>query len=710
MTKTTVLGTCPQDCPDACSMLIDVEDGRAIGVRGNPDHPFTRGGLCLKVNNYEERTYSPERVLTPLKRSGPKGSGQFEPITWDAAMGKIATRWNAIIDEFGSEAILPHSFLGAMGVLNGLSSGDAFFNRLGASIAERTYCGSGSSTGYIMTVGATPGTDPETIVHSKYIVLWATNTISTNLHLWPFIAEARKNGAKVVVIDPIRTRTAKKADWHLPIKPGTDGALAMAMIQVIIEENLVDDDYVANHTLGYDELAERAAEYPPEAVADTIGVPAADIRTLAREFAAAQPAVIRPGVAIERHPGGGQTMRAITCLPALVGAWRQIGGGMIAMPEFAFPIKQDALMRPDWIRPGTRVINQWRLGRALTGELALDPPIKSLVVYNANPVLVVPEQEKVLAGLVRDDLFTVVHEQFLTDTARYADLVLPATTQLEQFDLVASWGQYYFSINEPAIAPLGEAVPNTEFFRRLAGAMGFDDAHFARSDAETLGAVVDWDDPKMAGITLEGLRKTGFAKLTTPEAWGDAPHGEGNFPTPSGKCELRASLAENGDFVLAGLRQGSEEHQSGEPVDPLPHFIAPGESNDPERRARYPLNIVSPKSHAFINSSFGNLPQQRHHAGEKQILMIHPDDATARNIGEGSTVRVFNDRGSFVAVAQVNDDLRTGLVCAPMGYWRNASPNGEDGRTVAAVHSATYADMGRAPTFSDSLVEVEVDE
>ena len=484
----------------------------------------------------------------------------------------------------------------------------------------------------------------------------------------------------------------------------------MAMINVIIEEDLVDHDYVANHTLGFDDLAIRARDYAPETVAGDIGVPAADIRTLAREFAAARPAVIRPGVAIERHPGGGQAMRAMTCLPALVGAWRHIGGGMMLAPEFAFPVKEDALKRPDWIRPGTPVINQWRLGPALTGELLLDPPIKSLVVYNANPVLVVPEQEKVLAGLARDDLITVVHEQFVTDTARYADLVLPATTQLEQFDLVASWGQYYFSINEPAIEPLGEAVPNTEFFRRLADAMGFDDPQFQRSDEQMVRDCIDWDDPKMSGITLESLREAGFAKLHMPETRGVAPHAEGDFPTPSGKCELRASLAANGNFVLAGLRQGSEEHQPGEPVDPLPHFIPPDESNDTERRARYPLNIVSPKSHAFINSSFGNLPKQRHHAGENQILVIHPDDAAARNIGEGSTVRVFNDRGGFAAVAQVSGDLRPGLVCAPMGYWRNASPDGEDGFTVAAVHSGAYADMGRAPTFSDNLVEVEIDE
>ncbi|MEC9454072.1 MAG: molybdopterin-dependent oxidoreductase, partial [Pseudomonadota bacterium] len=492
-------------------MLVDVKDERIVNVRGNPDHPFTRGGLCVKVNNYGERVHSPDRVLYPLRRSGAKGSGQFERISWDDALGEIKQRWGALIDEFGPTAILPYSYLGAMGVLNGLFAGDAFFNKLGSTITERTFCGSGAATGYFMTLGDSSGMDPESFAHSKYIVIWACNSISTNLHHWPFIAEAQRNGAKVVVIDPVRTRTAKKADWHLAIRPGTDAALALGMMQVIIVEGLADDDYVARHTIGYDALKARAAEYPPERVARITGIDAEDIRRLAREFAAAQPAAIRMGIAIERSPGGGQAARALSCLPALVGAWRHPGGGILFTPEFAFPIKWDDLIRPDWLRPGTRIVNQWRLGDALTGDL--DPPIKSLFVYNANPAVVAGEQDKILAGLARDDLFTVVSEQFLTDTARYADIVLPATTQLEQFELMYSWGQFYFSINEPALAPLGEAVPNTELFRRLAATFGFDDSQFQRSDEEMAREAVDWSAPAVDGISFESLRRIGFARL-----------------------------------------------------------------------------------------------------------------------------------------------------------------------------------------------------
>jgi anaerobic selenocysteine-containing dehydrogenase len=458
----TVIGACPHDCPDTCSMLITVKGGRAVDVRGNPEHPFTRGGLCVKVNNYTDRVYSPERVLYPLKRSGPKGSGQFARLAWEEALDEIKMRWWAIIDTYGPTAILPYSYLGTEGILNGLNVGDPFFNKLGATISERTFCDSGSCAAYFMTVGPTPGTDPESFKYSKYIILWACNTISTNLHHWPFIAEAQAQGARVVVIDPVKTRTARRADWHIPIRPGTDAALALGMINVILNEDLVDHDYVEKYTLGFDELKQRASGYPPEKVAALTGVPANDIRQLACEYATTQPAVIRIGVAIERHAGGGQTVRAVTCLPALVGAWRHVGGGLLQMPVWAFPIQWGTLMRPDFSTPGTRVLNQWQLGPALTGELGLNPPIKSLLVYNTNPVVVIPEQAKVIQGLARDDLFTIVSEQFLTDTALYADIVLPATTQLEQLDLMFSWGHLYLSLNQPAIAPLGEAVPNTE--------------------------------------------------------------------------------------------------------------------------------------------------------------------------------------------------------------------------------------------------------
>jgi len=698
----TILGACPHDCPDTCSMLVTVENDRVVKVRGNPDHPFTDGRLCVKVNHYEERIHHPDRVLHPLKRSGPKGSGQFTRVSWPAALEEIATRWKQIIKEHGPSAILPYSYLGTEGILNGLNVGDAFFNKLGATISERTFCDSAACTGYMMTVGPTPGTDPESFVHSRYIILWACNTISTNLHHWPFIAEAQKRGAKIVVVDPVRTRTARQADWHIAIKPGTDGALAMAMINVVVSEGLVDQDYVEKYTVGYPELAERAKEYPPEKVAPITGISAEDIRKLAREYATTRPSVIRIGVAVERHAGGGQTVRALTCLPALVGAWRDVGGGILQLPIWAFPVKWDALMRPDWIKPGTRVLNQWKLGAALTGELKLDPPIKSLFVYNANPTVVAPEQEKVLKGLAREDLFSVVSEHFITDTARYADIVLPATTQMEQHEIMFSWGHFYLSLNQQAIAPRGEAVPNTELFRRLAAVMRLDDPHFKRTDEQMALESLDWSSPALAGITMDQLKRDGYARLKvgTPDTY--APHASGNFPTPSGKVELKASMAAGGNFVLPLFRQGSNEFQDGSPVDPVPAYIAPQESADTALAAKYPLNILTPKNHAFLNSGYANIARQLGHAGE-QYVMIHPADARARGIAEGERVEVFNDRGRFEAEAQVTDEVREGVVVSPLGYWASASASG---RSANVVNSSRYADIGRAPTFSDTLVQV----
>lgn len=704
MAEKIVVGACPHDCPDTCSMLVTVSDGRATAVRGNPDHPFTRGGLCVKVNNYQDRTYSPDRVLYPLRRSGPKGSGRFERIGWDEALAEIRRRWRAIIDQDGPTAILPYSYLGTEGIIHGLNVGDAFFNKLGATVGERTFCDSGSSTAYVMTVGPTAGVDPESFRHAKYIILWACNTMSTNLHHWPYIAEAQANGAKVVVIDPVKTRTAKKADWHIPVRPGTDAALALAMMHVIVAEDLVDHDYVARHTLGFEELKARLADYPPEVAEGLTGVPAADIRTLAREFAKAAPAVVRIGVAIERHAGGGQTVRAITCLPALTGAWRHPGGGVLQLPVWAFPVDWGRLMRPDFLTPGTRVLNQWRLGPALTGEIPLDPPIRSLFVYNSNPAIVAPEQAKIIRGLQREDLFTVVSEHFLTDTALHADIVLPATTQLEQEDIMFSWGHFYLSYNNQAVEPLGEAVSNAELFRRLAATMGFDDPFFQRSDRQMIEEAMDWSHPLMQGITLEGLRRTGYARLNLPSAEEYAPHRDGGFLTPSGKCEFKASMAEGGDFVLPLFRQGSEEFQSGTPIDPLPHYIPPNESaaSNPGLAGEFPLNLISPKNHAFLNSTYGNLPQQLHHAGE-QALTLNPADARERNIGEGMPVEVRNARGSFQAIARISEDVMPGVVVAPMGHWRRGS-RGE--ATVQAVNSGAFADMGRGPTFSDNLVEV----
>jgi anaerobic selenocysteine-containing dehydrogenase len=709
-TTTTVRAACPHDCPDTCAMIVTIEDGRATKVAGDPEHPFTRGGLCVKVNNYPDKTYSPDRVLHPMRRVGPKGSGRFEQISWDEALDTIADTFRAKIAEHGPETVMPVSYLGNQGVLNGLTVGDAFFNRLGATITERTYCDSGSCTAYAATVGATAGIDPESFVHSRYIIIWASNTISTNLHLWPIIAEAQKRGAKVVCIDPMRHRTAQRADWYIPIRPGTDGALALAMMNVIIGEGLHDEAYVRDHTAGFDELAERVAQYTPEWASEETGIPVEDIRTLAREYATTDPSVIRIGVAIERHAGGGQTVRSIACLPALVGAWRHVGGGLLQLPLWAHPVNWPAFVHPEFATPGTRVVNQFLLGRVLTGEGgasgatgdggALDPPVTALVVYNSNPMVVSPEQDKIAAGLAREDLFTVVSDHFLTDTARYADIVLPATTALEQHDLMFSWGHFYVTLNVPAVEPEGEAVPNTELFRRLAARMGFDDEYFRLTDEQLMEQAYDWSAPAMAGITLDSLRETGWARLNLPSADEYRPHAEGGFPTPSGKTEFRsAALEAAGNFVVPLFRQLCEEFQPGGVVDPLPHYVAPRETGEV-----YPLNLLSPKSHAYINSSAGDQAMQKRVQGE-QTVTIHPADAEARGIGEGRYVEVSNDRGRFVALARLSEEVAPGVVVCPMGSWPK---NAKEGSTVNSVNPFAFADLGNAPTFSDTRVEVRL--
>ena len=696
-----VYGACPHDCPDTCSMLVTVQDGQAIKVEGNPDHPFTRGTLCGKVSDYLDRVYSEKRVLYPMRRVGAKGSGKFERISWDEALDEITTRFQQIIAEHGAEAIMPCSYLGHEGLLNGLTVGDPFFNRLGATVTERTMCASCSSTAFMMTYGLTHGTDPDTFSHSQYIVLWGCNALSTNVHLWPFIQEARKNGAKLVSIDPVRTRTAKQSDWHLPIRPGTDGALALGMMHVIINENLTDDDYIEKYTAGFAELKQRVQDYPPEKVASITGISVEDIVTFAREFATTQPSVVRIGVALEKQAGGGQGIRAISCLPALVGSWRHLGGGMLQAPMWPFPIRWDVVHRPHFIKPGTRVLNQWQLGRILTGEVPLDPPIKALFVYNCNPVTQAAEQNKIIEGLSRDDLFTVVSEHFFTDTADYADIVLPATTQVENLDLMFSWGHTYVTLNNAAIQPIAEAIPNTELFRRLAERMGFKDECFQLSDEQLVMEVLDWSSPVMEGIDLEELKSKGFAKLKIEAV----PHAKGNFPTPSGKCEFLSSLELDSSFVLPAFRQGFEEYEPGEPIDPLPTYTPQRESvsSNPELASRYPLSLMSAKPHQFINSCFANLPKHSKLQGEPRVI-IHPDDAIKRGIVDGQMVKVHNDRGAFQVPAMLSDITREGVVVAPIGYWRKIS---HANNTINAATAATYTDMGHAAAVGDSLVEVE---
>lgn len=697
--KSVTLGACPHDCPDTCSMVVTVEDGKVTKVRGNPDHSFTAGGLCVKVTDFPAHIYAEDRLLNPLRRVGPKGSGEFEEIGWDEALTEVTDRFRAIIATDGPEAILPCSYLGNMGLLNGLTSGDHFFNGLGASVSERTFCDGGGISAYIMTNGPTAAVDPESLVHSRYIIIWGCNVLSNNLHLWPFIDRAQKAGAKIVVIDPVAHRTAKKADWHLPIRPGTDLALALAMMHVIVTEGLADEEYASNHLLGYDELPEHVAEYTPEWAAGETGLGADDIRTLAREFATAEPAMIRVGVAIERSTSGGNATRAIYSLPALTGAWRNVGGGVLQMPIWAFPIDWDTLHGPHADPDGVRIINQWRLGDALAGKLP-GPPVKALMVYNANPAVVTSGQASILEGLGREDLFTVVSEHYLTDTARYADIVLPASMALEQQDLMFSWGHLYWTYNPKVIEPVGQTISNSELFRRLGKRMGLTDPWFDMTDEEQLVASVDWAAPVMEGITLDRLKEEGFARLNLPGPDEYAPHADGNFPTPSGKVELLTSMAETGNFVAPLFRQGIVANQDGGPIDPLPIYRPPQELDADER---YPLALLSPKSHAFMNSQYANMAKQLGQQGPQRCTMSTAD-AEARGIEDGMAVRVFNDRGSLTAQARVVDDVRPGVVLIPVGHW----PGLSDGSSVNTLTSTRYADIGRAPTFSDTAVQVEV--
>lgn len=683
-------------------MVFTVENGRLTSVKGNPDHPMTRGGLCVKVKDYEKRHYHPDRLLQPMRRTGPKGSKQFAPISWDEALDEITSRWKDIIDRDGPQAIAPYSYLGHQGLVHGLNGGDAFFNRMGATVMERTFCGEGSATAWLMTHGPSSGMDPESFVHSKYIIIWACNSVSTNLHHWHVVKDAQKAGAKVVVIDAFASRTAKEADWHIAPRPGTDGALAMAMINTIIEEGLVDEDYVKQHTVGFDGLAERARTRTPEWAEGITGIAAADIRTLAREYAKADPAAIRIGVALERHYGGGQTIRAVCALPAITGAWRHVGGGMLQMSVWEHPYDFQAICRPDWIPEGTRCINNLQIGRALTGELELDPPIRSMMCWNSNPVTQAPEGDKIVAGLEREDLFLVVADHFISDTASYADIVLPATMGAEMEDIILSWGHNYLTYNEKCAEAPGEAKSNREIFRQLAARMGYTEDEFKWSDSECLERFVDWDSPGCAGFDLATLREQGFHRISIGGRDDRAPHKDGNFPTPSGKCELRSSIAAGGNFVAGPFRQMYDHMQGGEPLDDLPDYVPSRETpaTNPELAKRFPLNIVSPKSHGFLNSCYANMDHKIKGQGD-QFVLINAADASTRGVDEGDTVKVFNDRGAFEGVAIITEDVNPGVVVATLGYWRQLNRG-----TVNVVSSADFVNMGHAPTFSDNLVEV----
>jgi len=679
-----VRGACPHDCPDTCALLTTVENGRAIEVRGAPDHPATAGVLCTKVARYLDRTYSDQRLLHPMKRVGKKGEGRFARISWDEALETIATRFAEIARSAdGPQAIVPYSYAGTMGLLQGSSMDRRFFHRLGASLLDRTICASAGKAGWGAAIGASVGMDVEQFENSRLIVIWGSNAVTSNLHFWTRAQEAKRRGAKLIAIDPYRSVTAEKCHEHIALLPGTDGALALGVMHVLIAEELLDRDYIDRYTLGFTELAARAAEWSPQRVAQTCGIEAAQVTGLARDLGTIKPAAIRVNYGMQRVHGGGNAVRAIACLPALVGAWRHPAGGALLSSSGTFPVDQAALERPDLIAGAPRTINMSAIGDALLD--AADPPIKAIYVYNSNPVAVAPESSKVRRGFARDDLFVVVHEIFQTDTADFADILLPATTQLEQTDVHLSYGHLYAVANNPAIAPLGEALPNTEVFRRLAARMGFSEPCFADSDDAMARQAWRRTDPRAADLDWDALKKDGWRRLALPAI--HAPFAQGNYPTPSGKCEFWSAT----------------QQALGE--DPLPAYLPPRESaaSNPDLAKTYPLAFISPPARNFLNSSFANLPQFV--AEEKTPkLDLHPLDAAARGLHEGDVVRIRNDRGSFTAALRVTDRARPGVAVAPSIWWQKLAP---DGRNANAVTSQALTDMGRAATFYDCLVEVE---
>jgi anaerobic selenocysteine-containing dehydrogenase len=681
-----IRGSCPHDCPDTCAWQVTVENGVATQLVGDPDHPFTRGGLCSKVSHYLERVYSPDRILYPMRRIGCKGSGKFERISWEEALGGICDRFQQIMQTDGATAILPYSYLGTLGLVQSQSIDRRFFARLGASRLQRDICGSTSAAGLRATQGTAVGILPEDLQYSRLILLWGTNTVVTNLHLWHFIRKAKMNGAKIIVIDPLKTRTAMQADWHLRPMPGTDAALALGMMHVIVTENLHDADYIARYGFGFEQLCQRLEDYPPQRVAAITGLLTEEIIQLARDYAKTRPAAIRLLVGMEHHAKGAMMFRTIACLPALIGAWRDRGGGLIRSTGgyFEAALNIRGVEIPELEDPSVRAINMVQLGQALT-DSTLSPPVKALFVYNSNPAATAPEQNLVMDGLQREDLFTVVHEQFLTDTARYADYVLPATTQIEHLDLVPSWGHTYLTLNLPAISPLGEAIANAELFRRLAQQMGFTEPYFQDSDEAVIRTALASDHPYLQGITFERLLQEGWAPLNFPDDW--RPFETGSFPTPSGKCEFYA------------------EHLLRQDIDPLPEFATARESlrGDQDLATRYPLVLITAKSASnFLNSSYANLP--RHLRMERQpLLEIHPLDAEDRSITDGQWVRVFNDRGVVKIQARVGDRVRPSVVSMPSGWWASLSPGETSANTLTA---AGLSDWGNGGDFYDTLVEV----
>ena len=674
-----VIGACPHDCPDTCSMVTTVRDGVAIKVHGNPAHPQTGGALCAKVARYPERTYHPDRVLQPMRRTGPKGAGQFEPVSWDVALDDIAARLGDLAARGLQQAVLPYSYAGTMGYVQGEAMAMRFFNRLGASQLERTVCSTAGGQGLVYTLGGKVGMRVENFVDSRLILIWGSNSIGSNLHFWRYAQEAKRRGARLVCIDPRRTETADKCHEHIALLPGTDAALALALMQQLIIHDWLDHDYLRAHTLGWEDLRARALEWPPERAAAVCGIEAAQITALARAYGetahAGQPVAIRLNYGMQRVRGAANAVRAVCCLPALVGAWRHAAGGLLLSSSGVHGSNDALLERPD-LSPNAheRLINMNTIGDDLLRPTSPEfgPRIDAIVVYNCNPLAIAPDSSKVAQGFAREDLFTVVLEHFQTDTADYADYLLPATTQLEHWDIHNSYGHTDVLLNRPSIAPLGQAKTNTEIFRLLAARMGFTEPCFTDDDLslcrQTYGDSVDF----------EALLRDGFVHLP----WPDAPFAQGGFPTPSGKCEFSSP------------RLAAAGH------DPLPDYLPNYERPAPE--GRYPLAMISPPGRNALNSSFVNV--QSLHPTPGPVLEIHPLDAAARGIADSALVRAFNDRGSYLCRAEVSARARPGVVVGLGIWWRKMGPGGTN---VNELTSQALTDMGRAPTFYDCAVEVE---
>jgi anaerobic selenocysteine-containing dehydrogenase len=677
----TVHGTCHHDCPDSCGWTITVAGPTAVRIRGRIDHPYNAGELCPKVNRLLDRVYSPERLTTPLRRTGPKGSGSFAPISWDEALDEIAARLQAIIERHGAEAILPYSHAGNQSLLSMMGIGSRLFHHLGASRLERALCGPTVGAGVKMTNGSSLCLDPMELEHSRLIILWGTNTKLTNRHLWPTIQTARDHGARLVVIDPLRTATADAideaaGDEFIQPLPGTDIALMLAMMQYLIAHDLIDHEWVDSQTHGFDQLAAHVAEWTPKRAAAICGIDAEQIERLADAYGTIRPAVIRTLIGAEHHENGAMFFRTLACLPGLVGAWRDRGGGLsrsVGSWQDRI-IDHEALMRPDLLAGRTpRIINMSRLGEALTSAT---PPVMAMVVWNANPMVTTPNTELIRAGLERDDLFTVVHENLMTDTARYADLVLPATTQIEATDVVPAWGHLWLGWNEAAIDPVGESLSNTEFFRRLAAALGCDEPSLFDDDMTLL-------QQALPDVDLEQLRTEGYLRVPAPES--GKPWAEGGFPTPSGRIEFASDQLE----------------RLGQPS--LPTFIPPSEGPGQPLAEQYPLQLLTMKHHQrFLNSSYSPLPGHGPLEG-MPFIEIHPDDAALRQITEADMVRVYNDRAEVRVPARLSTRVRPGVVMMPFGWWR--TQHGDD-RSANSLTNDTLTDWGGGVAYADTLVEV----